>query len=218
MKHTLSFLLPILLTLLTVGCSTTSETHLSGQRAGASDSRKETGDLEISFYAMTDPAEVKRTFGTDLLKKGVLPIRVTAENHNDATSFIVSREKVYVLDERKGATNSTAQGSVGRKLASSTRGDAIAASAAMASPLFTLIAAITASDSVNPNAEHLLSGKEFFTRTIGPGQRAEGFIYFQFRKDDPPSGPFHFVAEVKNVTTGQISLFDLRIILDLKKS
>jgi hypothetical protein len=214
MNYTLFF---SLLTLVSIGCSTTSQTNLPGQRAGASDSRKETGDLEVSFYAMTDAAEVKRTFNTDLLKKGVLPIRLTAENHNEATSFIISKEKVYVLDEAKGATNSVSQGSVGRKLATVTRGDAIGAMAMAGSPLLTLIAAVSASDTVNPNAEHVLSGKEFFTRTIGPGQKAEGFIYFQFQKSDPPSGPFHFVAEVKNVTTGQISLFDLRIILDLKK-
>ena len=79
-------------------------------------------------------------------------------------------------------------------------------------PLF-LVMALTASDSVNRNLEHNLTGKEFFTRTLGPGQRASGFVYCRFQKDKPPSGNYRILAEVLNSasSTAVPVEFDIKI-------
>ena len=61
--------------------------------------------------------------------------------------------------------------------------------------------------------QHNLGDKEFYTRTLGPGQRAQGFVYFQHSKDTPPAGVFHVIVNASDSTTGNLLPFDFEVTL-----
>ena len=65
--------------------------------------------------------------------------------------------------------------------------------------------------------QHNLADKEFYSRTLGPGEKAQGFVYFQFPKESPPSGNYHVVAEVKTSAGGKGTTFDFPVNLTLPK-
>jgi hypothetical protein len=65
--------------------------------------------------------------------------------------------------------------------------------------------------------EFNLADKEFYSWTLGPGEKAQGFVYFQFPKNSPPSGSYHVVAEVRNPATGEATTFDFPANLTLPK-
>ena len=183
-----------------VGCATPSG---GAAQAASEQYSKEVDGLRITVQPLTSVQEIKSVFGGNILRDGVLPIKLSTDNQNASSSFIMPREKMLVMNGTTGATNSSQRGAAGREMGTVTAGQAVGAfAAAGAGPLLILVAALTAKDSVNPNVEHNLTGKEFFTRTLGPGQRAAGFIYCRFQKDKPPSGPYRILAEVKNAATG----------------
>jgi hypothetical protein len=164
---------------------------------------QEVDKLVITVQPLTTGPEVRSVFGANILQNGVLPIRISTDNQNGMSSFIVPREKIVVMNGVTGATSSSARGTAGREVGSVSAGQALGGLAlAGAGPLLILAVAATAKDSVDPNVEHNLTGKEFFTRTLGPGQRANGYIYCKFQKGKPPEGAYRIVAEVKNSATG----------------
>ena len=212
------------LALLVTGCATTSV-----QRPAATIEPKKLEIDGLMFMAqpMTDIAELKRTFKVNLLVKGVLPIKLTVENRNPSKSFTIDREKVLVMTEKSAGTNSARPGEIARDLSTynvnkgQQLGGAVGASLAMplvAVPLFFLVVAASPATGavIDRAAEFNLTGKEFYTRTLDPGRRAEGFVYFRLPKEGMLAGPCHVVAQVKNAVTGQITPFDLKVDLDLK--
>lgn len=202
------------------GCA--SPSGGSSQAASAQYS-KEVDGLMITVQPLTSAQEVKGVFGGNILRDGVLPIKLSTDNQNASASFIMPREKMMVLNGTTGATNSSQRGAAGRAVGTVTAEQAAGATllASAAVPLFAaplvIVMAFTAKDSVNPNVEHNLTGKEFFTRTLGPGQRAAGYIYCRFQKDKPPSGPYRILAEVKNAATGTTAPVEFDINIQLAK-
>ena len=215
MRMIYALLLLVGMAWLGAGCA--SPSGGSSQAASAQYS-KEVDGLMITVQPLTSAQEVKGVFGGNILRDGVLPIKLSTDNQNASASFIMPREKILVMNGTTGATNSSQRGATGREIGTVTAGQAVGAfAAAGAGPLLILVAALTAKDSVNPNVEHNLTGKEFFTRTLGPGQRAAGYIYCRFQKDKPPSGPYRILAEVKNAATGTTAPVEFNINIQLAK-
>jgi len=184
-------------------------------------------ELEIDQLVMTvDPltakSDVKKTFKINLLDRGVLPIKLTAQNRSPATSFIIAKDKVLVMNETTCATN--ASGEVAREIGTWSRGKqlatagafAVATPAVVGVPVF-LMAAMRPTEGafVFKPTEERLSGKEFQTRTLGPGQSADGFIYFRLPDHIDPTNSYHVVAEIKNLSTGEMIPFDIKVNLNL---
>ena len=49
--------------------------------------------LQVGIHVITDNITAKQYFGTDLLAKGIIPVLVVAENHNNSLSFISPYDK-----------------------------------------------------------------------------------------------------------------------------
>src|SRR2546426_6445044 len=53
--------------------------------------------LTIAIHPMTQPSEIERYFGTDLLAHDVLPVAVVVRNENTKSSFIIQRDGTRLL-------------------------------------------------------------------------------------------------------------------------
>ena len=204
--------------LLLAGCTTMSVTPLTTGSADSYTQHEQTNGLVIGIRPMTDRREIKHMFKVNLLDEGLLPILVVAESQSASGSFIIAKDKVYVLNEATGTTNTSQQ----EEVASGTAGTAVgitgavlvgAGSLAAAPLLFTGLKMASNATVIQYN----LADKEFYSRTLGPGEKAQGFVYFQFPKESPPSGNYHVVAEVKNSATGEATTFDFPMKLTLPK-
>ena len=204
-------LFPVVLLFLGSGCTTMKVTTLTTGSADSYAQHEQKNGLVVGIHPMTNKREIKDMFKINLLDKGLLPILVVAENQSASASFIIAREKIAVLCDAAGTTNTSQRKEIesGRAAA----GQAIAL--VFAGGLLSLEGLKMASDATV--IQHNLADKEFYSRTLGPGKKAQGFVYFQFPKDSPPSGSYHLEAEVKNSATGETTSFDLPVNLTLPK-
>ena len=211
------FWLAATVVILTAGCGTMKVTELkTGSAESYADHARKNG-VAIGVRPFTDKKEIKETFKIDLLAKGLLPILLVAENQSESSSFILAKDRVFVLSEATGITNTSQRAAV----TSETGGNATAIAGAVllgatslaGAPL--MIAGLKmASDATI--IQHNLADKEFYSRTLGPKQKAQGFIYFQFPKESPPSGAYHVLIELKDSATGEPTPFDFTVNLNPK--
>ena len=201
-----------LLASLLVGCGTMEVTKFKTRNADSYANTAEKNGVTIGVQPITDKREVKETFKINLLEKGLLPILLVAENHSASSSFILAKDKVFVLNEATGTTSLSQQS----KVTSQTAGDAtaiagaslLAATSLAGAPL--MIAGLKmASDATV--IQHNLADKELYSRTLGPGEKAQGFIYFHYPKGDPLSDAYHVLVEVKESSTGESTAFDFKV-------
>ena len=170
--------------------------------------------LAIGVHPVTDRHEVKEIFRTDLRSIGVLPILVVAENRNSSASYVLAKDNVSVLDESTGIASALQRS----KVASETPGSATATAGAAMLAVAPVAAAplLIAGMKMASNAtviQHNLGDKEFYTCTLGPGQSAQGFIYFQHPKDALPAGVYHVLVNVRDSATGGLIPFDFEVTL-----
>lgn len=179
---------------------------------------EEKNGLQIGVRPMTDKQEIKDMFHINLLDNGLLPILVVAENGNPTASYIIAKEKVFVVNETSGVTNVSQiegirTGSGGQAMAAA--GAVLVAAGSLAAAPLLFEGLKMASDATV--IQHNMADKEFYSRTLAPGEKAQGFVYFEFPKKSPPSGNYHIMADIKNSATGEASAFDFPINLTLTK-
>ena len=205
--------------------------------------------LVVAVHPMNEQAEIERTFGLNLLDREVIPIKFLIENHNALSSFTVSKDEMFIVDRASGITNSSPTGKAASLATASRAGSVVPGvigGAIGGGPIgagfflvFGGILVATAKDAalIDRNYEHNLRGKEFFTKTLDPGQKAEGFIYFQFQRTYSSvrssearrlnqakaiettqlSGNYHVVGQIKNSFTQEVKSFDFKVYLNLDK-
>ena len=201
MKYTQMILLVCGLAMLASGCSTMSAPDLKVQNADTYEQHQEKEGLVIGIHVMTDKLEVEKAFNINLLEKQVVPILVVAENRNPSASFIIAKEKVYVLDDTSGKADTSLRKEV-------TTGKAVAGNVlqAMGGAVTVVVGAKMVSDA--SVIEYGIAKNQFSSSTLGPSDKARGFLYFQLPKNLPPSAKYHIVAQVKNSSTGTVLPFD----------
>jgi hypothetical protein len=206
------------------GCSTMKVTHLTTGQAESYTPHEQKNGLVVGIHPMTDKREIEDMFKVNLLDKGLLPILVVFENQSPDASFIVAKDKVAVLDAVTGASSPSQ-----RKKVTSNAGEAMQASGAImvslggfVLPLLLIGLPIECTGMQHASdasvIEYNLGDKEFYSRTLGPGEKVQGFIYFQFPNESSAAGNYHVVAEVKNSATGESTTFDLPANLTPPKS
>lgn len=198
------------------GCTTMSVTPLTTCDAAAYAQHDQKGGLVIGIQPITNKGEVKDMFKVNLLDKGLLPILVVAENQSVSDSFIIAKEKITVLTDASGASSSSQR----KQVTSGATGTALGITGAALAGVGSLAAVplVITGMKLASNAtviQHGLADKEFYSRTLGPGEKAQGFVYFQFPKESPPTGGHHVVAEIKNSATGETAIFDFSVNLTL---
>jgi hypothetical protein len=197
-----------------VGCSTTPTANPHTQAADTGPHVLEIDGLTVGIHPMTDKAEVKKTFKVNLAAS-VLPIKLTAENRNSTANFIIAKEKIMVISDTTGTTNSSPQGGVARDLTTlSPLGFAAMSSGSVLPFLFEAMNPPDEEVRINRKYEYNLASKEFYTRTLDPGQRVEGILFFRFQKGTHPSGAYHLIVQVKNTSSDVVTPLDFKFTLN----
>jgi hypothetical protein len=166
---------------------------------------------------MTDAKQIKDTFKVNLLDKGVLPVLVVVENKRPDTSITIARGKVCLHDQAAG-TSSLPE----RKKVTSDAGRGLAAAGAVltACCVIPAIPLLFEGMQMNSNAsiiEFNLGDEEFYTHTLGPGEKAQGFVYFQLPGGASTSGNCHLIAEVNPPASREATAFDFPLSFNLPK-
>ena len=166
---------------------------------------------------MTSRTETQELFKVDLQKAGLLPIFLVAENRSDSASFVIAKEKVQVLDAATGTTS----GSQRTKVKSEKGGNTTAVVGAALLPVTLGVGAplLFAGMKMASDAtviQHNLGANEFYSRTLDPGQRAQGFIYFQYPPEPSLASDYHLTVELKDSASGKIIPVDVPVRLTLR--
>jgi len=147
-------------------------------------------ELAVAIQPLTDEKDIKEYFGTNLMSMNVLPIFITAENRNSSSSFILSKDR-FSLGSAQSAHNNLGQAGSGRESA----GQSVAVVGAVLISLPMLFAGMKmVSDSTV--IKHNLKVKELQTNTLSPGEKIQGFAYFQLpdKKTRPNQWNLHLEA------------------------
>jgi hypothetical protein len=139
--------------------------------------------LVIGLQPLTDPDDVERYFGGNLLDTNIFPVLVVAENHSPESSFVLSRDRVGV----KGALTTIPSND---QIASPRAGEIVSTIGValvivpILSPPFTLTGLHMVS---NAYAKQLNFVKNrLYGHTLPPGGQVSGFAFLEFPGPLPP--------------------------------
>jgi len=194
------------------GCTTMNMPPFPKRTAESCEFHLKKDGVTIGIHPITDKSEIMERFEFDLPSKGLLQILFVVYNQNDTSSFIIDREKILVANaaggpgrpsQRKEVTaeqfdNGHTCNMVGGILTSLLFLPAL--------PLACYGGKLMCDTIV---IEYNLGDKEFYSRTLDPGQSAQGYIYFQYPPGGMPAGDYHVKADLKDSATGQVTPFNL---------
>jgi hypothetical protein len=187
------------------GCSTMNVTEFKAQPASTYRYKAETNGLTLAVEPFTAKHQVKETFNTDVVSKGIIPVLVVVENNGSAT-YLLAKEKALV---GKGSTNAlTGQLSTGGTGDTAAKvGAGFLAVSIISGPAVVVAAPLLIGGmKAMSNADvirHNLSDKALASHTIEPGKRAYGFLYFQLAKGQKFTGTHQVVVELTSAAGGE---------------
>ena len=167
----------VILILLSVSCTSLTLPRYAPRPLDSYTNAQTIQGLVVAVAPIVNEAESRQYFGADLLASGILPVFVVAENRHPQFSFIVSREAVVL----QAAATKRSQRIGDPRMSDQAAAGVGMAGALLISPIVLGVAVKLASDVsvINRN----MRDQEFLTRTLSPGQRAEGFFYFSVPRD-----------------------------------
>lgn len=193
------------------GCATM---HLPEHEAQSFDHYKHAqvkSDLAVAIKPLTDKKDIKEYFGTNLLSMNVLPIFIAAENRGSASSFILSKDG-FSLGSAASAHNNLGQAGSGRESA----GQSVAVVGAVLISLPMLFVGLKMlSDSTV--IQHNLKVKEFQTNTLSPGEKVQGFAYFQLPDEKSRPDQWKLHLEALETMSKRTEGFDFTFALERKE-
>lgn len=190
------------------GCATM---HLPEHEAQSFDHYKHAqakSELAVAIQPLTDKKDIKEYFGTNLMSMNVLPIFITAENRNSSSSFILSKDR-FSLGAAQSAHNNLAQAGSGRESA----GQSVALVGAALISLPMLFAGMKMlSDSTV--IQHNLKVEELQTNTLSPGEKVQGFAYFQLPDEKTRPNQWNLHLEALDTRSKKTEGFDFTFTLE----
>jgi hypothetical protein len=139
--------------------------------------------LVVAIHPLMSKQETEKYFGTDLLSANILAVLVVAENQNDSASFILSKDKVSLKAGEATAGSATGHRQVGDPSAGEALGAAanVGALAIVATALVSIPLGLLAGDMISDAGviRRNFTTNELQTKTLSPGQKVQGFVYFQ---------------------------------------
>jgi hypothetical protein len=153
------------------GCATLSLPDYPKGTTASYSNAATINDLCVAVQPITKKADLEKYFGTNLNDIGIVPIYIISENRNSQTSFIISKDRVSLFNDK----NTLDQGA---RTEESTAGRAVSLiGAALVSLPLLFIGPKMISDA--EIIKHNLVRKELQTRTVSPGKSVDGFVYFK---------------------------------------
>ncbi len=157
--------------------------------------------LHVVVQPITDKDEQDKYFGRELTEKGVLAVYIHAENKNPTNSFVLSSDKIALVNltskesMEKAKKEDAADPAVGRTLAMVSV-IAIWFSGLILVPLAAVGACIGNQMMVNAAmVQYGVASSDLFTRTVSPGKSVEGFVFFKI--PDKKINPNEFLLSVQ---------------------
>lgn len=190
------------LSLLVASCATMSIPETKVRATESYQLKAQMRGLLVAVHPVTDENEIKETFRTALLDKGILPILVVAENRDPSASFVLAKNKVAVVS-RESLERATAQR---KRVTAEEPGATMAAVGSVVFSLPLVIAGLKMSSDAQV-IERNLGDKEFYSRTVGPGQKAYGYIYFQLAQGTTALEQHDILVEAVDSSTGEAFTF-----------
>lgn len=165
------------LSFLSFGCTTLELSEYKAEQIEQYSNLQTKNELSIAIHPIVDEAESKKYFGVSLLDSNILALFVVAENKGTSSSFVISKED-FVLGRRNILSDKLSRD---QRVGPEGGGTAVAVTGAvLISPLLMFVGAKMISDATV--IKHNMTVKELTRKTISPGGRAEGFVYFELPK------------------------------------
>jgi hypothetical protein len=186
------------------GCATMKVPEAKVGSAESYALKAEDKGLLVAAHALTDTHEVEEAFNENLLKHGIVPILVVVENRSASSHYIVAKRNVGAINRETaekiiGGRGQAKSDSAGSGLLNTGTGVMLVGlgslgASIIAAPL--LIAGMKVASDAQV-VEHNLRIKEFYSRTLEPGQRAFGYLYLKLPEPLPEPGatprpPVHY--------------------------
>jgi hypothetical protein len=201
-------LIPIAL----AGCATKELPTYEMQTTNASQS-KEKEELSVSIEPITTSDESKTYFGTDLLKEDILAIFVETENKSTNGSRLIVPEDFSLGPRRSGEELieevDKIDGAGGEV--------ALAGAATFAVIPIAGLPVMMAGFKMLSDASvvrHNFVDKALRTQTLSPGEKTEGFVYFQLPAEEPRSNDLVLDVVVSQMNEDAITQFEFDIDLN----
>ena len=160
------------------GCATMKLPEYKAQSIEAYPNSHVKDGLMVAVDPVTEESELKKYFGINLFAKGLLPVLVVAENRSKSSSFVLSKDQVFIQKAESNREHSSE-----RKDVTSTGGGiamATVGAALLALPLVVVGLKMSSNATV---IENNLAEKQLYRTTVSPGHRVHGFTYFQIPKE-----------------------------------
>lgn len=206
------FLPTILLTLVLTNCATMAIPDYPKTPVDTYKNMTIKENLHLSAQAMTDKADLKKYFGTDLSAHNIVPIHLIAENKSHSSSFIVAKDRMSF--KHRSQTDTLATG--GRVDGKSPGGEALAIGGGVSLivvPVLTPVLLFSGFKAISNAAvvKHNFAAKELQARTISPGKSINGFVYFSFPEDYGSLKNWQLFVQVTNLTSKGTQEFVLNL-------
>lgn len=161
----------VLLTLVN-GCTTLQLPLYAPQPVDRYNNVQVKDGLAVAIQPMLDAEESEKYFGTNLLARNILPAFVVSENRHASSSFLLLKNRISLSAGQPALAGSP------DKARSEAGAEALGwTSVALGSLPLAAIAVKMMSDATVINRN--FKAQEFQTKTLSPGQTAQGFVYFQ---------------------------------------
>jgi hypothetical protein len=149
----------------------------------------------VSIDPFLDRRRVMNAFGFDLLRRGVVPVLIVAENRSPDTGFYLQKEHCYLGGQTESTIRDEQQaGDYGMHFGTVT-------GIMLVSPALGILALGIDGDAAirDHKTRQNLVNKELREKTLFPGESQHGFLYF--RCDSPAD-----IESVGSVTLGVLNL------------
>lgn len=164
-------------------------------------------ELHIAIQPMTDRKEQEKYFGKDLLKDGVLPIYIMAENRHPSTSFILNKDMISLKESKEktdlpqATSEDVADPSTGQTVST------IGAATIILIPLIFLPISLymgfygtkMACDATV--TQYSTASQALYTHTLSPGNKVEGFVFFKIPDNKSDFKGWSLALQVREVET-----------------
>ncbi len=198
------------------GCSTMPTTTLTTGAAASYTPHETKNELTVGVRPLGAPAENKQMFNINLPGNGLLPVLVVAENRSPSDSFILPKEQILLVSEAPSNTNACCR----KQITSSSAGMPLVVTGALLYPSILGAVLFVNGVKVASNAsvtQYDVDEKEFYTRTLGPGEKAEGFAYFPVPAGSACSGNYRLLVGARNSSSGAATTFEFPITFNPSK-
>jgi hypothetical protein len=143
----------------------------------------------------------------DIVAEGLLPILVVVENHNSSSSFLFSKEQISLTDSTQGTTTTSTR----TKTPDEGLGVALMTTGVFVNPIMAFTGLSLAADAQIKQLN--LAERELAKRTVSTNGNANGFVYFQLRKNAKLPAAFGVTVEATSLGTNRSLSFHFPVSL-----